>query len=239
MVCDRSATQLMDRNNLLHTSHEQNAIADDAQTPSAECATCFRGRVEACELHTCGAGAARDAGRDQSSRRRHWRTGFRLGCSRATPVASSSRGRVQSSSASSAARWTRSNTGRDNFAKSRIRKRCDSKVPPTFGIRWLVPRLARFHAFRPDVDVADHDVAPARQVQPRGCGRLRSFGSAAVARRDCPAAVREMLLPVCSPDLLRRAPPLRNAARSGAARSRVLAAPPARLADMARRGRRS
>ncbi|MEP7209095.1 MAG: LysR family transcriptional regulator, partial [Casimicrobiaceae bacterium] len=27
------------------------------------------------------------------------------------------------------------------------------KVPPTFAIRWLVPRLARFHAYKPDIDV--------------------------------------------------------------------------------------
>ncbi|MBA3478371.1 MAG: hypothetical protein H0T52_08240, partial [Lautropia sp.] len=27
------------------------------------------------------------------------------------------------------------------------------KLPPTFAIRWLVPRLARFHALRPGIDV--------------------------------------------------------------------------------------
>src|SRR4051812_21860602 len=27
------------------------------------------------------------------------------------------------------------------------------KLPPTFAIRWLMPRLARFHAFKPDIDV--------------------------------------------------------------------------------------
>src|SRR6476469_8665602 len=43
-------------------------MTDDPSTPSAQYAARFRGGIEACELYTCGAGAARDAGRDQPAR---------------------------------------------------------------------------------------------------------------------------------------------------------------------------
>ena len=82
------------------------------------------------------------------------------------------------------------------------------KVPPTFAIRWLVPRLAHFHALnrnldlqvttshhpvdfdREDVDACIHsDSRP-----PPGARSRRLFG--------------EQILPVCCPSLLDRAPPL-------------------------------
>jgi LysR family transcriptional regulator, glycine cleavage system transcriptional activator len=82
------------------------------------------------------------------------------------------------------------------------------KVPPTFAIRWLVPRLARFHALdrkldlqittshqpvdfnREDVDACIHsDVGPPRNARFR-----RLFG--------------ETLLPVCSPRLATKSPRL-------------------------------
>jgi LysR family glycine cleavage system transcriptional activator len=84
------------------------------------------------------------------------------------------------------------------------------KVPPTFAIRWLVPRLARFHAAnrsielqvttshqavdfnREDVDASIHsDTAP-----PPNARYHRLFG--------------EVLLPVCSPRLVDRGPRLRT-----------------------------
>lgn len=82
------------------------------------------------------------------------------------------------------------------------------KLPPTFAIRWLVPRLARFHALHPKVDVQittshqradflreDVDVSihsePGPPAEP---GYRRLFG--------------ETLVPVCSPGLLEDAPPL-------------------------------
>jgi LysR family glycine cleavage system transcriptional activator len=84
------------------------------------------------------------------------------------------------------------------------------KVPPTFAIRWLVPRLARFHAFKPELDVQlttshqpvnfdreEVDVCIHSDPQPLPdvrCHRL--FG--------------EQLLPVCSPTLLQRGPRLRD-----------------------------
>ena len=82
------------------------------------------------------------------------------------------------------------------------------KLPPTFAIRWLVPRLARFHARNRHVDVqittshqeADFDredidiaIHSGRQPLP-GCTCRWLFG--------------EILLPVCSPGLFRTEPPL-------------------------------
>jgi LysR family transcriptional regulator, glycine cleavage system transcriptional activator len=86
------------------------------------------------------------------------------------------------------------------------------KVPPTFAIRWLIPRLARFHAKFPHIDVQittshkppdldrdDVDVSiHADRRAPAGPGFRRIF--------------RETLLPVCAPGLLERGPRLREPA---------------------------
>lgn len=101
------------------------------------------------------------------------------------------------------------------FATRRIQqspdeKRLRLKLPPTFGIRWLIPRLARFHALHPDIDVQittshqradfdreDVDVSiHSEPAPPRGPGFRALF--------------RETLLPVCAPGLLKRGPPLRE-----------------------------
>jgi LysR family glycine cleavage system transcriptional activator len=86
------------------------------------------------------------------------------------------------------------------------------KLPPTFAIRWLVPRLARFLALdrhadvqittshqpvdfdREEVDACIH----SGNAPPPGTASQRLFG--------------EVLLPVCSPRLLERGPPLRKPA---------------------------
>jgi LysR family transcriptional regulator, glycine cleavage system transcriptional activator len=89
-------------------------------------------------------------------------------------------------------------------------RRLRIKLPPTFAIRWLMPRLARFHALHPDVDVQittshlradfereDVDVSiHSEPVAPDGPGSRRLFG--------------ETLVPVCAPGLLERGPPLEN-----------------------------
>ncbi len=82
------------------------------------------------------------------------------------------------------------------------------KLPPTFAIRWLIPRLARFHARHPRIDVQittshkptdferdDVDVSiHSEPAPPEGPGYRLLF--------------RETLLPVCAPALLQRDPPL-------------------------------
>lgn len=86
------------------------------------------------------------------------------------------------------------------------------KLPPTFAIRWLIPRLARFHALHPRIDVQittshkstdfgrdDVDVSIHSEPRPpSGPGYRLLF--------------RETLLAVCAPDLLRRDPPLKQPA---------------------------
>ena len=86
------------------------------------------------------------------------------------------------------------------------------KLPPTFAMRWLVPRLARFHALHQNVDVQittshasadfdreDVDVSIYSWPEPpTGPGYRRLLS--------------EILLPVCAPALLRRAPALRRPA---------------------------
>lgn len=86
------------------------------------------------------------------------------------------------------------------------------KVPPTFAIRWLIPRLARFHALHPRIDVqittshrpADFerdeiDVSIHSQPSPPvGPGYRLLF--------------RETLLPVCAPALLHADAPLEDPA---------------------------
>ena len=73
------------------------------------------------------------------------------------------------------------------------------KLPPTFAIRWFVPRLAQFHALHPDISVQvttshdpvdfDRDPIDAAiywgESLPRGLGGLRLFG--------------ERIVVVCSP----------------------------------------
>lgn len=86
------------------------------------------------------------------------------------------------------------------------------KLPPTFAIRWLIPRLARFHALHPRIDVqittshrpADFDrdeidvSIHSQPSPPAGPGYRLLFN--------------ETLLPVCSPALLRANPSLKKPA---------------------------
>lgn len=98
-----------------------------------------------------------------------------------------------------------------DFATRQLQQRPEEnllrlKLPPTFAIRWLVPRLARFHAQHRGIDVqitTSHDPADfdredvdacihSDPVPPVGPGFRRLFG--------------EVLVPVCSAGLARRAP---------------------------------
>ena len=104
-----------------------------------------------------------------------------------------------------------------DHATRRVRDNADEtllrlKLPPTFALRWLAPRLARFKALHPqiemqittshnpgdfereDVDVFVHSEFGA----PSGDGYRRLFG--------------EVLMPVCSPRFLENGPPLREPA---------------------------
>ena len=100
-----------------------------------------------------------------------------------------------------------------DHATRRVRDNADEtllrlKLPPTFAIRWLVPRLYRFKALHPEIEVQittshnpgdfereDVDVFVHSEFgPPPGEGYRRLFG--------------ETLMPVCSPKLLERSAPL-------------------------------
>ncbi|MES3000493.1 MAG: transcriptional regulator GcvA [Pseudomonadota bacterium] len=98
--------------------------------------------------------------------------------------------------------------GTRQLQQSPDERRLRIKLPPTFAIRWLMPRLARFHAAHPEIDVQittshqkvdferdDVDVSiHSEQRPPTGSGFRRLFG--------------ETLVPVCAPGLLESGPPL-------------------------------
>lgn len=107
-----------------------------------------------------------------------------------------------------------------DHATRRVRDNADEtllrlKLPPTFAIRWLVPRLYRFRALHPEIEVQittshnpgdfereDVDVFVHSEFgPPSGEGYRRLLG--------------EVLLPVCSPRLLERGPPIKEPADLG------------------------
>lgn len=90
------------------------------------------------------------------------------------------------------------------------------KLPPTFAIRWFVPRLARFHALNRDVDVqitTSHQQVDFDREEVDVC--IHS-GSAPPPGLYWRRLFGEILLPVCSPSLIGNLPPpieLENVAR--------------------------
>jgi LysR family glycine cleavage system transcriptional activator len=103
-------------------------------------------------------------------------------------------------------------SGAAQLKRSPDENRLRLKLPPTFAMRWLVPRLVRFHALHPDVDVQittshanadfdreDVDISIYSWPEPPSGPNYRRV-------------LREVVLPVCAPSLLQRAPPLRKPA---------------------------
>lgn len=83
------------------------------------------------------------------------------------------------------------------------------RVPPTFGLRWLVPRLAVFHSANRGIEVqisTSHEPADFSRdeveafVQSDACGPTAVVNSPAVHMQKL---FGEVLIPVCSPTLLR------------------------------------
>jgi LysR family glycine cleavage system transcriptional activator len=107
-----------------------------------------------------------------------------------------------------------------DVATRRMRDNADEKLlrlklPPTFAIRWLAPRLAGFRALHPQIDIQittshapgdfareDVDVFVHSEFgAPTAQGYKKLFG--------------EVLLPVCSPRLVQEGPPLERPADLG------------------------
>ncbi len=103
-------------------------------------------------------------------------------------------------------------SGAAQLKRSPDEDRLRLKLPPTFAMRWLVPRLVRFHALHPDIDVqittshatADFD----REDVDIGIYSWPEPPSGPGYRR----VLSETLLPVCAPSLRKRAQPLRRPA---------------------------
>jgi LysR family glycine cleavage system transcriptional activator len=94
-------------------------------------------------------------------------------------------------------------------ATSRARSESDErtlriKAPPTCSIRWLVPRLGRFHARHPDIAVqitTSHDPIDFEHDQ---IDVGIHYGSEPVDDWHCERLFGEVLIPICSKKLLRR-----------------------------------
>jgi LysR family glycine cleavage system transcriptional activator len=82
------------------------------------------------------------------------------------------------------------------------------KLPPTFAIRWLVPRLARFHSLHPHLEVqitSSHQTANFEREDVDVVIHSEQLDSVTPGYRPL---LDEVLVPVCSPALLERGPPL-------------------------------
>jgi LysR family glycine cleavage system transcriptional activator len=86
------------------------------------------------------------------------------------------------------------------------------KLPPTFAIRWFVPRLARFHALNRDIDV--HITTSHQQVEfdRDEVDLCIHSGPAPLPGAICRKLFGEILLPVGSPGLFRNTEPPRDGA---------------------------
>ncbi len=103
-------------------------------------------------------------------------------------------------------------SGAKQLKRSPDENRLRLKLPPTFAMRWLVPRLVRFHALHPNVDVQittshadadfdreDIDISIYSWAEPPSGPNYRRVLS-------------EVVLPVCAPGLLGGARSLRKPA---------------------------
>ncbi len=84
------------------------------------------------------------------------------------------------------------------------------KLPPTFAIRWLVPRLARFHALHRHIDVQITTSHQTIDFDREDIDVCIHSGAMPLPGLTCRRLFGEVLLPVCSPGLFKTvAPPAR------------------------------
>jgi LysR family transcriptional regulator, glycine cleavage system transcriptional activator len=86
------------------------------------------------------------------------------------------------------------------------------KLPPTFAIRWFVPRLARFHALHRHIDVQITTSHQQVEFDRDDVDLCIHSGADPIPGAICRKLFGEILLPVCSPGLLERAPPIKTPA---------------------------
>lgn len=86
------------------------------------------------------------------------------------------------------------------------------KLPPTFAIRWLVPRLARFHAVNRQIDVQITTSHKNVEFDREDIDVCIHWGSKPLPGTRCRPLFGEILLPVCSPALRKRSARLKRPA---------------------------
>jgi LysR family glycine cleavage system transcriptional activator len=90
------------------------------------------------------------------------------------------------------------------------------KVPPTFAIRWLAPRLARFHALHRNLELqitTSHHAVDFNREDVDAC--IHS-DTRPLAGTHCQRLFGEVVLPVCCPRLVERTPRLASPRDLGA-----------------------
>ena len=83
-------------------------------------------------------------------------------------------------------------------------------VAPSFGAKWLIPRLDRFRAMHPEFDVRIDASYTLVNFAADGVDVALRFGRGVYRNLRSECLMAEVSLPVCSPRLLERDPPLRR-----------------------------
>jgi len=83
-------------------------------------------------------------------------------------------------------------------------------VAPSFGAKWLIPRLDRFRAAHPEYDVRIDASYTLVDFAADGVDVALRFGRGVYRNLRADCLMAEVSLPVCSPRLLERGPPLRR-----------------------------
>ena len=83
-------------------------------------------------------------------------------------------------------------------------------VAPTFGAKWLIPRLDRFRAAHPEFDVRIDATDALVNFAGDGVDVALRYGRGTYRNLRSECLMPEVSLPVCSPRLLERDPPLRR-----------------------------
>jgi LysR family glycine cleavage system transcriptional activator len=81
-------------------------------------------------------------------------------------------------------------------------------VAPTFGAKWLIPRLDRFHTLHPEFDVRIEATDALTTFSGDGVDVALRFGRGVYRNLRSECLMPEVSVPVCSPRLLERGRPL-------------------------------
>ncbi len=107
--------------------------------------------------------------------------------------------------------------GFDKLAEAADAMRADERaailtvsVAPTFGAKWLIPRLDRFHAAHPEFDVRIDATDALVNFAGDGVDVALRYGRGTYRNLRSECLMPEVSVPVCSPRLLERDPPLRR-----------------------------